>query len=383
MNLNEITYWITLAFMPNMWTSRKNQLYVECYKHVPQYTITDLFENPNIRRELGVTPNEEILFTSAYQQLANNAFLVEDLLNQGYEIIPITSLDYPHSLKKNLKMSAPCVLFIKGNKELLNADSTAIVGSRNANAVSLEFTNNVARKAVSKGKIVVSGFARGVDRQALDSAINALGKSIIVLPQGITTFTSGFKQYYQKIIQGQVTVISSFHPKAPWSKELAMARNSIIYGLGTEIYVAQSDAKGGTWSGVVDGLKRGRIIYVRIPQNNELNANLLLIQKGAIGVDLHGDAISHIQPEDIVIDANKSVSITSDYSSYNTLKEQILKRLVGKKMSKEILADLNLDWTDSRMKKFLRSIPEIKEEKKSGKIYFSKIEYNEPSLFDN
>jgi predicted Rossmann fold nucleotide-binding protein DprA/Smf involved in DNA uptake len=83
-------------------------------------------------------------------------------------------------------------------------------------------------------------------------------------------------------------VLSTFHPKAVWSAGLAMARNPIIYGLADEIFVAESSEKGGTWSGVMDGLRKGRKIYVRKPEPNEKNANILLIQKGAIGVDYNG-----------------------------------------------------------------------------------------------
>jgi predicted Rossmann fold nucleotide-binding protein DprA/Smf involved in DNA uptake len=67
-----------------------------------------------------------------------------------------------------------------------------------------------------------------------------------------------------------------------------MARNPIIYGLADEIFVAESSEKGGPWSGVMDGLRIGRIIYVRKPVTIENNSNILLIQKGAIGVDYNG-----------------------------------------------------------------------------------------------
>ena len=34
--------------------------------------------------------------------------------------------------------------------------------------------------------------------------------------------------------------------------------------MAEKIYVAESASKGGTWSGVIDGLKKGRKIYVRM-----------------------------------------------------------------------------------------------------------------------
>ena len=45
MNKQELTYWITLALIPKMWTKRKNEIYVNCFQHVPQISIIDLFED--------------------------------------------------------------------------------------------------------------------------------------------------------------------------------------------------------------------------------------------------------------------------------------------------------------------------------------------------
>lgn len=286
---NELTYWYTLAMMPKIWTRRKNEIYVRCFNHEPKISIVDLFENSDTWNDLDLTDEEKQAFETAHDELPNISFAVEDLLSQGYDILPVHSDKYPKTLKANLGVTAPTVIFTKGDIALLNEPSVAIVGSRNANATSLTFTDNVAKKATSEGKIVVSGFAKGVDRQALDSALLAGGKSIIVLPQGIETFTSGFKQYFKFISQSRVLVMSVFAPKAPWSTAFAMARNPIIYGMASEIYVAQSDDKGGTYAGVIDGLRKKRTIYVRTPEKNEKNANLLLMERGAQPVDIQGN----------------------------------------------------------------------------------------------
>lgn len=45
------------------------------------------------------------------------AFIAEQLQNEGFQIIPINSPDYPVVLKENLKIkSSPPVLYIKGRK---------------------------------------------------------------------------------------------------------------------------------------------------------------------------------------------------------------------------------------------------------------------------
>jgi predicted Rossmann fold nucleotide-binding protein DprA/Smf involved in DNA uptake len=200
-------------------------------------------------------------------------------------------------------------LYIKGNRQILQENSIAIVGSRNASQIALDFIDNIAKQASKEWKVVVSGFAKGVDKQALDSAIANKGQSIIVLPQGIMTFESGFRTYYKQIIDGDVLVLSVFHPKAGWGKELAMARNPIIYGLAKNIYVAEAkpsinkqgkETKGGTWAGVIDGLhkiqkglREAGTIFVRKPEPSEKNDNDLLIRKGAIAVDFSGNAIKN------------------------------------------------------------------------------------------
>jgi DNA processing protein len=182
------------------------------------------------------------------------------------------------------------------------------------------------------------------------------GQSIIVLPQGIMTFGSGFKSYYKQIIDGDVLVLSTFFPKAPWKAELAMARNPIIYGLADEIYVAESSDKGGTWSGVLDGLKKGRKIYVRKPDSDEKNANNMLISKGACPVDFHG--LAEVKPYSIEVE--EKVDLVKEAEELNPLDLKILKILKGKSLTaKELISKLELDWSAQKMNKHLKTLDSL------------------------
>lgn len=291
--INELPYWIALSHLPSWRRLAINKL-ITTFFHENGISVEDFF---NLDESVWVNDynldEKQIAdLKQAKSEIPNNAFLAESLLNQGYEFLPITSPEYSKTLKKNLKLEySPALLYIKGNRKILEEHSIAIVGSREASEKALEFTDNIAKSASRDFKVVVSGFAKGVDKQALDSAMKYVGQSIIVLPQGITTFSAGFKQYYKQIVSGDVLVLSTFHPKSPWSVQLAMSRNTIIYGLANDIYVAESSDKGGTWSGVVDGLRKGRSIFVRQPDESEDNANDLLISKGAVPVDFFGNII--------------------------------------------------------------------------------------------
>jgi len=261
--------------------------------HRRQITLEEFFalSPDDWQKEFALTATEVVKMNEAKTELPNYAFLAEELLAQGFQIIPINAPEYSPVLKKNLQIKhAPPLLYVKGNIKQLHEPTVAVVGSREASERAMQFADAIAKKCAAEFR-VVSGFAKGVDKQALDSSLKYGGHSIIVLPQGIMTFGSGIKKYYPQIVAGDILVLSTFFPKAGWDAGLAMARNVYIYGLAEEIYVAESNETGGTWMGVMDGLKKGRTIYVRQPESDEKNANQLLIAKGAIAVDAEGNVL--------------------------------------------------------------------------------------------
>lgn len=352
----EAAYWIALAHLPRWGYLKLNNLIIKFY-HEQKLSIEDFFQlSENDWKNLfGLEFKDIEDLKKAKSELANNAFLAESMENEGFELIPITSPLYSKTLKDNLKAAhAPTLLYIKGNKQIMLEKSIAIVGSRSASDKSLEFTDNIAKLASKEYKVVVSGFAKGVDSQALDSAIYYKGQSIIVLPQGIMTFGSGFKKYYKQIVDGDVLVLSTFFPKAPWKAELAMARNPIIYGLANEIYVAESAEKGGTWSGVVDGLRKKRNIYVRKPEPFENNANNLLIQKGAIPVDFSGKPVSGYQQLEV---ASTLFSVNEGEVNYEDKIMVLLQN--GEYTVKDILKRLLLTWSENELRVFLTNKKDV------------------------
>ena len=349
----ELTYWLALAHVPKIKTKKKNEIIVQLFEQGK--SVINFFESEYSVWEdkYQLNKSEVELFLGTKKELSNYAFMVEDLLEQGYNILPITSQDYSPTLKKNLgRTYAPPVIYTKGNLQIMKEKSVAIVGSRKANDNSLEFTDNVVKNASKDYKVVVSGFAKGVDKQALDSALKYKGQSIIVLPQGIATFQSGFKKYYKQIIKGDVLVLSTFYPKAPWSVQLAMARNPIIYGLASEIYVAESSEKGGTWSGVMDGLRKGRTIYVKKPNPREKNANNILISKGGKAVDIAGNLTTYEIKDEIK-------SVVSEPNLNNT-EEKIIEFLKSGVFPAEKIVDtLKIDWSSRKVSNFLKSRQDI------------------------
>ena len=362
------TYWIAIAHLPKWHTERINRLVIQVV-HENKMSWADFFDlDKKAWCELFAFNEKELAdLETAKDDMPRLAFIAEQLQNEGFQVIPINSPDYPAVLKENLKIkSAPTVLYIKGRKGLLQEDAVAIVGSRKAGNKALEFTDQVAKKNVKELKVVVSGFAKGVDKQALDSTLESNGKSILVLPQGILTFQSGFKKYYEPIVNGNVLVLSTFFPKAGWDVGFAMARNAYIYGLAKEIFVAESDNNGGTWEGAMNGLKRHRKIYVRVPEPKEKNANLKLIEFGALPVNINGEitefkVLSSDELFETVNNHEANEPQAPGEDGNRNIENDIISLLKRDSYtSTEILLALKLDWDSRKLTSFLKKHPNVK-----------------------
>jgi len=364
----DYAYWIAVAHLPGWHTERINRFIVQVV-HERQMAWPEFFglDKQAWRKIFAFSDNELAAIESAKNDLPRLAFISEQLQNEGFHFITLNSPSYPAVLKENLKMKgSPPLLYIKGRKGLLQEDAVAIVGSRSAGRIALDFTDRVAGRCAEESKVVVSGFAKGVDRQALDSAIAARGKSIIVLPQGILTFQSGFKKYYKPIVNGDLMVLSTFFPRAGWDVGLAMARNAYIYGLAREIYVAETDSKGGTWEGAMDGLRRHRIVYVRIPEPGEKNANQKLIELRAVPVDMNGNVIRDVAGSSgELFEQAQSQGAGEPGAIYGNSDRDYGKEIFeflkhGVYTSKEIRLALNIDWDARKLTAFLRKNPNVK-----------------------
>ncbi len=351
---HEFAYWMALSHLPNWGNEKINRLIIQIIDNY-KISFAEFFElnAEELKHEFKLNDRQAKDIEQAKIDLPNYSFLSESLIEQGFRIIPVNSKEYSSTLKQNLKIqNAPPILYVKGNTKLLNEPSVAIVGSRRASERSLEFTRNIAKKCAENYEVVVSGFAKGVDKTALDATLEYNGYSIVVLPQGILTFGGGIKKYYKKIIEGDVLILSAYHPNAPWSVGLAMDRNKYIYGLAYTIYVAESDSKGGTWTGVLDGLKKGRKIFIRKPEPGEKNANNLLIMKGALPVDFYGNPVKE---------------------NGNTIEEKLKEILSQKALPLEAVKNAlksEIEIQDKELRKVLTDIDFIDSKKIKGKTYY-------------
>ena len=161
------------------------------------------------------------------------------------------------------------------------AGGIAVVGSRNASEDDLDFARNLGADAAERGYSVVSGGARGVDRHAMQGALEREGTALGVLADSLlrSAMAAGYRQY---ILSGDLALVSPFNPEARFNVGNAMARNACIYCLAEAAVVVSSDAgKGGTWSGAVEDLEHRWVPLWVKPDSAPGSGNPELVRRGA------------------------------------------------------------------------------------------------------
>ncbi len=211
------------------------------------------------------------------------------------DIISINEEKYPKILKEIY--DPPISLYIKGNTEILNNKSVAIVGCRDATEYGKKATRYFSYNLSKKGINIVSGLARGIDSYAHIGSICAYdeeseekqeadklkinmqeynhqyGKTIAVVGNGLDiVYPKENKYLFDKIIESGGAIISEYPLGTKPDKMNFPARNRIVSGISKGIIVIEAKEKSGTLITVDFALEQGRDIYV-VPGNiNSVNS---------------------------------------------------------------------------------------------------------------
>ena len=202
---------------------------------------------------------------------------------EEYIEININNAIYPSKLKE-IK-NPPKKLFLRGNLELLENNSIAIVGSRECTSYGFYKAYEFA-KEVSKEEIcVISGLAEGVDTAAHLGAMHQKGKTIAVLGTGLNKIYPKENEILAKsIIKNGGLIISEYGLYEERKSENFPKRNRIMSGLSDAILVIEARKKSGTLITARYAKEQGKKVFA-LPGNTDLinsSGTNELIKNGAI-----------------------------------------------------------------------------------------------------
>lgn len=197
-------------------------------------------------------------------------------------IILQDDINYPKFLKEIKK--PPIKLYVKGNIELLNKPSIAIVGSRNYTEYGKKMAKKFSKDLVNEGFAIVSGLALGIDSFAHEECINSGGKTIAVIACGFNKmFPKENKNLYEKIVQSNGCVISEYSQNIEAQSKYFPTRNRLISGLALGTLIIEANYRSGTSITARYCIEQNRKLFCipnSIESKNAIGTNNL-IKKGA------------------------------------------------------------------------------------------------------
>jgi DNA processing protein len=171
--------------------------------------------------------------------------------------VAVCEPDYPWLLREI--DSAPPIIAIRGNPAVFSRSSVAIVGSRNASAAGLAFTERLARGLAEAGYAVVSGLARGIDARAHRATLES--GTIAVLAGGHDRI---YPAEHETLLQ-QILQTGAALSEMPFGWEARgrdfPRRNRIVSGLSLGTIVVEAAKKSGSLITARFASEQGRDVF--------------------------------------------------------------------------------------------------------------------------
>ena len=217
-------------------------------------------------------------YNNFIQILSDAEYEREPNEKKGIKLITILDEKFPSKL---YTISDPVLyLYYKGNIDLINTLSVAIIGTRNPNELSKENSYKLSSNLSKQGYTIISGLALGIDAIAHKSCVENKGKTIAVLPSSIDNIQPiSNRGLSEEIINSNGCLVSEYPIGTVLNKFNYAKRDRIQSALSNVIIVPEANEKSGTMIAVNKSKKEGKPVFQLTTNDNKLIGNSIDIEK--------------------------------------------------------------------------------------------------------
>jgi DNA processing protein len=327
--MSTIEAWIALDLLPGIGPRTARKL-LEIFQRPEKILDTPV----SVIRDLGFLNKAQLEAFASGPDPVRVKEMIRSLGKAGaHELCPDDPA-YP-SLLKEIE-DPPCVLSVKGSLEDLQP-ALAIVGTRSPSHYGKELAYTLARDLGSLGVSVVSGLARGVDKEAHQGALEGIAKTVAVLGSGIDVMYPPEHEKLAVKIAEKGAVVSEFPPGTIPDSGNFPRRNRIISGLCIGTIVIEASIRSGAMITARLAGEQGRLIMAVPGAVNNVRSQgpHHLIRQGAILVRNAEDIMAEISPQ--------VKSILKDSMQMTKKSDEIVSLVTGSPLSiEEIARELDL-----------------------------------------
>ena len=214
----------------------------------------------------------------------------------GCQVITLYDPAYPPHLQEI--DTPPFVLYVKGHLTPEDALSVSLVGSRNARDYGRKASYRLSYQIAQRGLTVVSGFARGIDTAAHRGALEAGGRTIAVMGNGLSLIYPAANKDLAEKIEVSGALISEFPMAARPKPRNFPRRNRIISGLTLGTVIVEASNRSGALITARLAAEQNREVFA-VPGEifSELSAGThRLINDGAKLINTVDDLLNELPP---------------------------------------------------------------------------------------
>ena len=261
----EIAYWVATSAIPGVGTATFNFL----LKHFK--TLKKFWDSPkeNIEKlKLDAKTREAIL---EFRARVDPKVYLETVYEKGIKVLSLVDRDYPANLRSIA--DAPPVLYFRGTLLVQDDLALGVVGARFATSYGRQVTEKLVFELVGAGLTIVSGLARGVDSFAHRAALEAGGRTIAVLGNGVDLIYPPENRGLAEQVVKNGAIVSEFPLGFPSMPSNFPARNRIISGLSLGVLVTEAAVDSGSLITAGQAAEQGREVFaVPGPINSKMSA---------------------------------------------------------------------------------------------------------------
>lgn len=242
-------------------------------------------------------------------------------VRKGVSIITPEDKEYPANLLHI--PDYPAVLYVKGDISFLNDGlAVAVVGTRKPSAYGTERAAEITKNLACENVHIISGGALGIDSVAHRSAIEAGGKTVLVLGCGHFGGYLPENRELRRDVSENGAVISEYPPLTKATIYTFPKRNRIISGLSKGVVIVEAGAKSGTLNTALHARNQGRDVFA-VPGDvvsGMYTGSNRLITDGAGAVFTSDDVLNYYR--DYIIFTKEKITGEEPFSRIDKNKEE-------------------------------------------------------------
>jgi DNA processing protein len=190
---------------------------------------------------------------------------IECMAETGANFLTYADTAYPERLREIF--DPPVLMWIRGNAELLTQPSIAVVGTRHPTPYGTGMAEMLSRDLASRGLIILSGMARGVDTAAHKGAIAAKRPTIAIWGTGVdVVYPKENKSLAEQIVAGGGAIISEYPLGTFPAPQNFPKRNRILSGMSIGVLVIEAAEYSGTRVTARCAIEQNREVFA-VPGN--------------------------------------------------------------------------------------------------------------------